>query len=378
MRTNKVSGRTAAALATAMLLLSAPASHAQDDSIVPDGKGTNVKSGSARAKLTLFGQVNRALLRVGDGTDTGVFFVDNDNSSTRLGLAGHAAATREITIGSTIVFEIQSDSSRSVTLPNTSGSLGSATFSDRRLEVFGRHARLGTVWLGQGHTASDGAAETDLTRTKVVTSSDLPDLAGGVRFGGGGPRIRDVYTNMDGLGRDDRIRYDSPVFEGFQGSGSYLTGGDYDLAVRFRGTVSGLDVAGAAALADAGATTSNDLEQYAVSASASMDNGFSGAIAIGTRTITGTIRSPAFFYGKVAYETSLVEYGTTSFAADYGRATDVAATADVFTAFGVYAVQRVDRAATDVYLGIRNHSLERTGSTFSDILAVMFGARVKF
>ena len=61
---------------------------------------------------------------------------------------------------------------------------------------------------------------------------------------------------MDGLGRDDRIRYDSPVFQGFQGSGSYLTGGDYDIAVRFRGNLADMDVAGAAALADAGATTS--------------------------------------------------------------------------------------------------------------------------
>ena len=378
MRSDHVVGRTAAALAATAFLLSAPASHAQDGSILPDGRGTNVKSGSARTRLTLFGQVNRAFLRANDGSDSGVFFVDNDNSSTRIGLVGEAPATAEISVGSTIVFEVQSDSSRSVSLPSTSGSLGSAAFNDRRLEVYGRHVRLGTAWLGQGHTASDGAAETDLTKTNVVTSSDLPDLAGGIRFGGSGPRIRSVYTNMDGLGRDDRIRYDSPVFQGFQGSGSYLTGGDYDIAVRFRGNLADMDVAGAAALADAGATTSANLEQYVVSASASMDNGFSGAIAIGTQSINGTTRDPTFFYVKVAYETTLVDYGTTSFAADYGRATDIAAADDVFSAFGVYAVQRVDRAAADVYLGIRNHSLERTGATFSDILAVMFGARVRF
>ena len=109
MRCNRIAGTTPAALAVAANLLFAPAALAQgatDDSLTPDAQATTVKSGSRRTQLTLFGQVNRALLRVGDGDESGVFFVDNDYSSTRVGLGGEAAATAEITFGSTIVFAV--------------------------------------------------------------------------------------------------------------------------------------------------------------------------------------------------------------------------------------------------------------------------------
>ena len=58
---------------------------------------------------------------------------------------------------------------------------------------------------------------------------------------------------------------------------------------------------------------------------------------------------------------------------------DIAAVDDEFTSYGAYLVQIIDRAGTDIYLGIRNHQLDRTGAVaFDDILAFMAGARVKF
>src|SRR6202790_3689493 len=63
-------------------------------------------------------------------------------------------------------------------------------------------------------------------------------------------------TNFGGLGRDARIRYDTPVLEGLQFSTSYVDGGSYDAALRLgRSFDGGFRVIAAAA--GAGATHRN-------------------------------------------------------------------------------------------------------------------------
>lgn len=71
-----------------------------------------VLSGNDRVKLTLSGQVNRALLLHGDGSGrVDSYFVDNDTSSTRLRVIGLASLDRETTAGSAIEFDLRSNSS---------------------------------------------------------------------------------------------------------------------------------------------------------------------------------------------------------------------------------------------------------------------------
>ena len=57
---------------------------------------------------------------------------------------------------------------------------------------------------------------------------------------------------------------------------------------------------------------------------------------------------------------------------------DPAATGDEFTSYGIFVVQKIDKIATELYLGVRNHELDRVGQNFDDIFAVLGGARIKF
>lgn len=360
-------------MAAALAVMYASTVTAQDA-----GKAGPVQSGEAGTRLTLYGQVDRALLHASDGTSSGTFFVDNENSSTRFGLKAEGSPTNAVTVGSVIEIEVVSNSSLEVSLPSD-GSLGRATFNDRRLEVYGQSSRYGNLWLGQGHTATDGVAEVDLTRTDVVTSSDVPDLAGGIRFDGSGPRIRDVYANMDGLDRDDRIRYDTPLWDGFRGSISYVGGGAHDLAARYRGRYDrATTLAAAIGYTNETGTRADNREQYVGSLSVRRNERWSGALSIGTRNLNDA-RDPVFYYAKLAYEQAgFFGVGRTVFAIDFARANDIAAVNDEFTSYGAYIVQIIDRAGADVYVGLRNHKLDRTGAAFDDIVAFMAGARVKF
>ncbi len=65
-------------------------------------------------------------------------------------------------------------------------------------------------------------------------------------------------------------------------------------------------------------------------------------------------------------------------ALDYTAVDDLNRPGDEFTSYGAFLVQNFDPIATEVYLGIRNHELDRPGASFEDILAILAGARVKF
>lgn len=71
-------------------------------------------------------------------------------------------------------------------------------------------------------------------------------------------------------------------------------------------------------------------------------------------------------------------WGDTSIAVDYARTEDLVQDGDEFDSVGGLFVQNFDKVATELYLGIRNHSLDRDGADFDDVFAVLVGGRVKF
>ena len=188
----------------------------------PSGKV--VTSGQERIKLAISGQVNRMVNVADDGDKTKAYHVDNDNSSTRFRLVGTGQVSEDFSIGTNIEVEMQSNDSANVDQINESE--GSVNFKDRKLEAVFKSKRLGTVSIGQGDTASNSTSEVDLSGASVVAYSSISDLAGGLFFFDDDTndlttiQVKDVFSNLDGLSRKDRVRYDTPEFYGFTASAS--------------------------------------------------------------------------------------------------------------------------------------------------------------
>lgn len=216
-----------------------------------------VSSGNDDVTLTLSGQVNRGVLYVDDGNESEILHVDNDNSSTRFRLIGTGAVNEDITVGTQIEVQFESNSTADILIDGSAPG-SSNSFTERKLELYFDSKRYGRIWLGQGDTASNGTSEVDLSGTAVIAYSGIADMAGGIQFGGiavdakgdpitaTNPRINTVFSNLDGLSRDDRIRYDTPNFGGFQLSASHADSRKSDVAARFAGDIgAGLRLAAA-------------------------------------------------------------------------------------------------------------------------------------
>lgn len=380
-------------------------------------KNTYVRRGKRQVELTVSGQVNRGVLFADDGQETETFFVDNDNSSTRVRWVGKAKINDYWSAGAQIEVQIESNSTAAVNV-NTPDS-GNVGFTQRKMEFwldrkFGDNAR-GRLWVGHGDMASNGTSEQDLSGTGVVAYSGVSDLAGGMIFRNAatgaftGNRVGNVFSNLDGLSREDRIRGDITVGP-VKLSASTGSEDEADIAVFFKQTVGDtFKIAAAAAYAtdrdgssanEAGGNERNgEFSQYNGSVSIlHVNSGISLTGAAGVRDIddanpatdfdpvTAGIQGPekrTFYYAKLAIERDIFEIGSTAAAVDYFMTEDARVNGDEGKSYGIAVVQNIDAAAMEIYAAARRYEYDdpvliAAGQSAGDVDAVLVGGRVKF
>ncbi len=352
-----------------------------------------VSNKNDKVRLQLYGQVNRAVMVADDGENSDYYFVDNDATSSRIGFLGDARVNDDITVGARMEFEYQSNPSNTVNQKNKNPD--GASFDDRWVDAQITSKRFGKIYLGKGSTASDDTAEVDLSGTALVGYSSVEDMAGGIRFYDDNSEtlsstvVADAFENFDGLGRQNRIRYDTPNFKGLTLSLGALSDGG-DVALKYAAAW-GDDFKFAAAASYANPTATSDTidNQYSGSASILHRSGLNFSVAGGYGDLESGLTNPdgskrdddpIFYYAKLGFRTKLFEAGETRFSVDYARNEDVDQDDDDATSAGVQIVQDMPNWGSEYYLGYRWHELDRGAGNvdFEDVQSIMSGVRVKF
>lgn len=378
----------------------------------PAAPAKMVSSENEKVSLAIGGQINRAMLFVDDGEKQDFYNVDNDQSSTRVRFTGKARLNEKWTAGAQIEMDVRSNSSSAVNQSTDNGVGG--TFGERKLELF-FEGPAGKIWLGQGDTASNSTSEADLSGTNVASYSNINEFAGGFAFvnsltgrfctdlpgpgalpadglctpgQAGSPdtlntRIGQAFTNLDGLSRDDRIRYDTPKFLNFQASTSLIAGGASDIALSYAAETNAFKLAAAIAYADPSSLSGRTGidNQYNGSASVLHYSGANLTVAAGVADgKTPVSPDPEFIYVKAGWLFSnlLMPNSKTGFSIDYNNSREGAVIGDEGVMYGLAAVHTLSDFGADLFAGYRHFELNRTGVNFEDMNVVMSGARVKF
>jgi type II secretory pathway pseudopilin PulG len=383
---NDAQARTIEQLQNKLDAITVPASGSAsiaDTKTVAMGKPA-VQSANDKVSVKLYGQLNRAVLVADDGDSTETYQVDNDNSSTRIGLLGSVMPDEGWGIGTKFEVDFESNSSSAVNQDDRNG-VGGDSFNERWAEVFVQ-SPYGKLSLGQGDTASNSTSEVDLSGTTVAGYSDLNAVAGGMFFYDDdindldrNTRPKDVFSNFDGLSRDDRIRYDTPEWNGLSLATSAISGSGGDVALRYSYKNDQFKLAAATAYSNPGSTSETIDETVNGSVSLLHSSGLNLTFAGGVRDLKDSDRDdPSFFYTKLGYRTSLCELGDSAFSIDYGNNDDVKNDGDEAESFGAQFVQYINKWATEFYLSFRNYNLDRSDTDFEDVNALLSGLRVKF
>jgi hypothetical protein len=334
-----------------------------------------VATPAAAVEVKLSGQINRAIMYADNGNDTELFHVDNNNSSTRFRLTGEQAFDK-VTVG--VVWENEFISNNSASVDIGQNSDGEATFNERKLEAWFGGA-FGRFWIGQGDGAANSTSEVDLSGTDVIMYSGVAFTAGGINFRDDDDtaiaRIDQTRSNFDGLSRNDRLRYDTPVFSGFTLSASTTDGNAWELAGRWSREFEGIGKLAAAIgyvdNADRG-NLDNSFTQIGASASWLHPTGINFTIAYGEKDIEDSGDDPVNYYAKLGYLWSIH-----ALAVEYGQTDDLAQKGDKSSNYGAaYVIKPWD--GVEFYGLLRFFSLDRDGVNANDISQFMIGTRVKF
>ena len=370
-----------------------------------------VLSGNDRVQVTLSGQVNRMILFHSDGSGrTDTYFADNNVSSTRLRALGSARLDAQTTAVSAIEFDLRSNSSAAVTRQSYNNNGGDSPvlgpFRVRRAEV-GLQSEYGSVLLGRGSTFTDGIAEFDLSGTDIALYSYLPDTAGslqfsnrsGVRRRAGDPSISQVFDDFDGP-RDDRIRYDTPVWHGLTAGGSVAQGGFVDVGLRYASVISGTRIAAGVGYMNYQGTlpstqpqdgttqaTTPFKQRMAGSVAVLLPNGFNALVSAGwgdhygNCCATGLVArdTSTTYFLKAGYQAHIFSFGPTDFAIQGGQTRNRINDGDIASRMGVSFDQQVIARGVELYGGYEHLTLHRPGvQRFQPSDVALLGSRIQF
>jgi len=334
--------------------------------------------------VNLYGHLNKGILWSENGDSSKIYFVDNSNSQSRIGINASVVPSDDLTVGGKIEYGIKSNATTDVSERDTNDAT-SVNWNLRHADIFFNSKKFGEISIGHGSTASDGTAEIDLSGTSVVSYSDIAAISGGQYFYDSDTdiltdtRVKNVYTNMDGLGRDDRLRYDTPSYNGLTLSSSAVSGDAYDAAIRYSRAYGETKVAAAVAWAKPADTQLSVKHRYDGSISLLLGNGLNATLAGGLWDMRDDGRDDGtFWYTKLGYRLEVCSLGKASFSIDYGENMDIQLGGDEAKSWSVAAVQDISSWGTEFYLAYRNYRLDRVESSLDNVNAVLGGARVKF
>ena len=318
-------------------------------------------------EFTLSGQVNRLIMGVDNGEESGVVNADNAVSGTRVRVKGHGDVGNDLTAGIYYEYQLQSNPSDKITADDldsdgAGGNLGGGdNFSNRNANLWFK-GNFGKVTLGQGSGAADGSTEVDKSGTTVIQyTSGSGDLLSSMEYGDSGVTVGDARSGFDGLGRNDNIRYDAAI-EDFSFAGSYGNGDKVELSAGYK--QDNLEVRVAAW--DTNDSTDDSITGYAISGSWLAESGFNLTGAYAGNDSDG---DPTNTYVKVGYQ-----MGNNSFGIDWSETNDLAA-GDGSSASIAWVNQLM--AGVEIYASYRVESLDDVDGE-DDIDALIGGARVKF
>ncbi len=317
-------------------------------------------------EVSVSGQVNRLIMNVDNGDESGVVHADNSVSGTRWRFAGEGELKNGMTAGLLYETQLQSNPSSEIDVSNldsdgVGGNVGGGDYFSTRQSNVWLKGNFGKVTLGQGSGAADGSAEVDESGTTVIQySAASADLLGSMEFGTSGVTVGDVRSNFDGLGRNDNVRYDAAI--GDFGLAASLGNGDKVEASAIYKIENLKVMLGLWDQKDSGDGNSGS----AFSASWVGDSGLNLTGAYGTDDRDG---DPKNLYLKAGFK-----MGTNAYAVDWSETTDLGAgDANSVSIAWVGALTQ----GVELYATYRVESLEYVSGA-DDIDALAGGMRVKF
>lgn len=354
------------------------------------------------------GQIDRALTYANNGKQSDIASVDNNGSNSRFRFTGSQDMSNGIKVG--FHYEIGLTQLPSSSWDIGQNSNGSVQLDTRIVDAF-MQGEFGTLSFGKGNGAAYYANTMDLSGTNFIGGGVWYELySAGITFvdsaGQSIATIGKVMSPFNAIGRQNRVRYDSPSFGGLVLSGSYDNGGASELAARYKANLGdgakfiagaswvntgnqGITTDPGTGIVTGGSTDYTRLKIYNGAASLLLANGLNFTVSMGhqeTNKVTsqGTYSQKGYnatnYFGQVGYIV-----GQNHFVVNYGQTKDMMYKGVKGSQIGAAYVYNWTNAI-QLYASYHNYKLNlpsyvKTGmgvGNAQDINQLFIGTRIKF
>lgn len=321
------------------------------------------------------GQLNRAIMSVDNGKSSDTFFVDNTNSSSRFRFTGVGEIAEGLEAGFIYEMEFESEPSFQVNEDNSGGNTNK--LEERLTEVYLK-GDFGQVNLGQGNGAANGMTHNSLSGTGVASLlAHYSLIGGGVQFQedgvASGTSVRNAFTELDFESRYDRVVYTTPkigTFNLIAGAGR-KSDMVYEAAVKHGAQYGFGKVAAGVGFSQEKVSGADDNETFGGSAAVLLNSGFNAAISY-SQLSDDSDKDAKNIAFQIGYK-----FGNHATAVDYGITEDLNLKGDEGDVIVLsYVYKPVPWA--ELYVSGRQFSLDRAGTDFDDVVALLAGSRIKF
>lgn len=337
--------------------------------LLPIVSAVMLATGSAQAvDFKLSGQVSRMVVAPDDASGNEIQHQDIGWSGSRFRFTGEQKLGNGTQVGFRLEQQLQSNPSFASEGAAQVGG-GNDDFIDNRYQDLYWQGGFGKVALGKGDGASNGATEADLSGTALSSSSNHQDNWGNYFLtsdgAGGGVTWDSIFTMNDGLSRVNRVRYDTPTFNGFGVAASAGQGGSIELGAKFAADIGSSKIDARLFFADA-KDFAADAEIMGMSASVLLGNGFNATVAFSDRDNSVTADQDATTV-KLGYK-----FGSHAVTVDYG----VGETGDLEADTTGITYALVPAKGVEVFTTYRELDSDLVGA--ESISLVALGSRIRF
>jgi len=354
--------------------------------------------------LIMSGQIARSMVYQDNGNDTELFNVDGIDTNSRLRWIASGKMTESVTVGGIVEMNFPLSNSNYALDADIDFKPDSADWGMRKTEVTFTHKTAGKLSIGQNSAAGDGAHTQTLGSWGPSMSVYGKGGAGASNFWvsnadaltGVEAAIADIgipvniVTGGFNLGRNDRIRYDTPSIGGLKLAASYGADAGSGIEVTYAGKFGSVQVASAAMYQRAeidGLDGSQKVKGGSIAVK--HDSGLSAHFGHSRTNKLVVADLGAFeskeWHGGIGYAANLTNFGITGFAINYTQSDhSLTVGEDTYdadgTTFGIAVNQNIESVGTDIFLSYSRTTfdIDDVPVQFDDFSVIMAGTRMNF
>ncbi len=354
---------------------------------VTNAEAGNITNANSKASVSIGGRIHRSILSVDDGVHEELFHSDGTTGDSEMWLSGSGALTESITVSATLRWDIaKNEAACGFGSTTGEGACADAGNADKYENIAFKHKSMGTLTLGDVEPGADGTMDARYV-SAMFNDGAAAAKSTHVTSGAGAwqSTIGDYHAKIDPGSAANKIRWDSPSFNGLTVGADWRQDGGGSIGMKYSGKMGGMDFK-----AGVGYDNENNTTLFGGHAAVKHASGFniaynygkkrtSDATSTGVAGVSTAADDPSWWRLIGGYQATMNSFGQTDLHIEYAESDTNGGDGNEAEVMRVGITQNLDAIGAKMGLDYARIEVSDDAATdYNDIDAVVFETTFNF